>query len=76
MPALVMAADKSDEQVTHHHRKSIVPMTDTELRMLRAPDDHNYGAADFVRQGAKLVVPDQFTSYWKNIPGVQFATSR
>lgn len=36
--------------------------------------DHNYGAADFVAAGAKLVVPEPFTSYWSQIPGVEFET--
>ena len=38
-------------------------------------DDHNYGASDYVAIGAKLVVPEQFTYYWDNIPNVQFATA-
>ena len=39
-------------------------------------DDHNYGASDYVAIGAKLVVPEQFTYYWDNIPNVQFATAK
>ena len=38
-------------------------------------DDHDYGASDYVAIGAKLVVPDAFTYYWRNIPNVQFATA-
>lgn len=39
-------------------------------------DDHNYGAHDYVAQGAKMVVPEDFTFYWDKIPNVQFETSR
>ena len=38
-------------------------------------DDHNLGASDYVEQGAKLVVPEDFTYYWQNIPDVQFSVA-
>ena len=45
-----------------------------EICILSLVDDHNYGAADFVAAGATLVVPEDYTYYWQNIPGVKFET--
>ncbi|KAI9851247.1 MAG: hypothetical protein M1838_004166 [Thelocarpon superellum] len=46
----------------------------THLLVTHHHHDHNYGAADFVKVGATLVVPHEYTYYWASIPGVQFAT--
>lgn len=47
----------------------------THLLVTHHHHDHNYGAIDYVEQGAKLVVPEDFTNYWTNLPGVEFETA-
>ncbi|KAH8816530.1 metallo-beta-lactamase superfamily protein [Xylogone sp. PMI_703] len=36
--------------------------------------DHNYGASEYVKLGAKLIVPEVSASYWKQIPGAKLVT--
>jgi hypothetical protein len=45
---------------------------DNDCQVSHHHHDHNYGAADYVAAGAKLVVPESYMSYWSKIPGVQF----
>lgn len=47
----------------------------THLLITHHHHDHNYGAADYVAAGAKLVVPEPYRYYWSKIPRVQFATA-
>ncbi|KAF4441123.1 hypothetical protein FACUT_2891 [Fusarium acutatum] len=36
--------------------------------------DHSGGVADYVRAGAKLIIPEMAEDYWSSIPGAQFIT--
>ncbi|KLO97290.1 uncharacterized protein LW93_3266 [Fusarium fujikuroi] len=36
--------------------------------------DHSGGVADYVRAGAKLIIPEMAVDYWSSIPGAQFIT--
>ncbi|KAG4262883.1 hypothetical protein FPRO03_10246 [Fusarium proliferatum] len=36
--------------------------------------DHSRGVADYVRAGAKLIIPEMAVDYWSSIPGAQFIT--
>ncbi|KAF5601782.1 hypothetical protein FPANT_1646 [Fusarium pseudoanthophilum] len=36
--------------------------------------DHSGGIADYVRAGAKLIIPEMALDYWSSIPGAEFIT--
>ncbi|EXL71047.1 hypothetical protein FOPG_13165 [Fusarium oxysporum f. sp. conglutinans race 2 54008] len=36
--------------------------------------DHSGGVADYVRAGAKLIIPEMAVDYWSSVPGAQFIT--
>ncbi|KAF5985470.1 hypothetical protein FBULB1_2899 [Fusarium bulbicola] len=36
--------------------------------------DHSGGVADYIRAGAKLIIPEMAVDYWSSIPGAQFIT--
>ncbi|KAF5602209.1 uncharacterized protein FSUBG_7884 [Fusarium subglutinans] len=36
--------------------------------------DHSGGVVDYVRAGAKLIIPEMAVDYWSSIPGAQFIT--
>ncbi|CVL03817.1 uncharacterized protein FMAN_14980 [Fusarium mangiferae] len=36
--------------------------------------DHSGGVADYVRAGAKLIIPEMAVDYWSSIPGAEFIT--
>jgi hypothetical protein len=47
----------------------------THLLVTHHHHDHNLGAVDYVKQGAKLVVPKRFKYYWTEIPNAEFVTA-
>ena len=55
--------------------KTTLKKAPTHLLMTHHHHDHAYGAIDFVNAGAKIVCPEEYTYFWSEIPGVQFATS-
>jgi len=73
---MVTDAPPHQSKLVIHYVQETFNRSVTHLLVTHHHHDHNLGAADYVAIGAKLVVPEQFTYYWKDIPNVQFETAR